>query len=64
MNESTKSRFEVVVTSHGRDKNRDDEIKKNQEKANISPSYRCAAIKKRECLNNRLFEMLTEAIKK
>ena len=29
MNEWTKSRFEVVVTSYGRNKNRDDEIKKN-----------------------------------
>ena len=40
-----KSRFDVVVTSYGRNKNRDDEIK-NQEKAINSPSYRCAAIKK------------------
>ena len=29
MNKWTKSRFEVVVTSYGRNKNRDDEIKKN-----------------------------------
>ena len=29
MNEITKSRFEVVVTSHDRNKNRDDEIKKH-----------------------------------
>ena len=36
----------VVVTSYGRNKFRDDEIKKNQEKANNSPSYRCAAIEK------------------
>ena len=36
----------VAVTSYGRNKNHDDEIKKNQEKANNSPSYRCAAIKK------------------
>ena len=35
----------VAVTSYGRNKNHDDEIKKNQEKANNSPSYRCAAIK-------------------
>ena len=35
----------VAVTSYGRNKNRNDEIKKNQEKANNSPSYRCAAIK-------------------
>ena len=34
----------VAVTSYGRNKNHDDEIKKNQEKANNSPSYRCAAI--------------------
>ena len=34
----------MVVTSYGRNKNRDDEIKKT-EKANNSPSYRCAAIK-------------------
>ena len=40
-----KSRFEVVVTSYGRNKNLDDEIK-NQEKANNSLSYRFAAIKK------------------
>ena len=46
MNEWTKNRFEVVVTSYGRNKNREDEIKKNQEKANNSPSYRCAATKK------------------
>ena len=32
----------------GRNKKRNDEIKKNQEKANKRPSYRCAAI------NNRL----------
>ena len=43
MNEWTKSRFEVVVTLYGR---RDDEVKKKQEKANNSPSYHCAAIKK------------------
>ena len=35
----------VAVTSYDRNKNHDDEIKKNQEKANNSPSYRCAAIK-------------------
>ena len=29
MNERTKSKFEVVVTSYGRNKNRDDEIKKH-----------------------------------
>ena len=33
------------MTSYGRNKNHDDEIKKNQEKSNNSPSYRCAAIK-------------------
>ena len=33
----------MVVTSYGRNKNRDDEMK-NQEKANNSPSYRCAPI--------------------
>ena len=36
----------MAVTSYGRNKNHDDEIKKNQEKANNSLSYRCAAIKK------------------
>ena len=36
----------VAVTSYDRNKNHDDEIKKNQEKANNSPSYRCAAINK------------------
>ena len=44
MNEWTKGRFEVVVTSFGRNKNHDDEIKKTQEKANNSLSYRFAAI--------------------
>ena len=43
-NEWTKSRFEVVVTSNGRNKNRDAE--KKQEEANNSTRYRCAAIKK------------------
>ena len=43
MNERTKSRFEVIVKSYAPNKNRD---KKNQEKANNSPSYRSAAIKK------------------
>ena len=38
----------VAVTPYGRNKNHDDEIKKNQEKANNSPSYRCAAINKRK----------------
>ena len=38
----------MAVTSYGCNKNHDDEIKKNQEKANNSPSYRCAAIKKRQ----------------
>ena len=36
----------MAVTSYGRNKNHDDEMKKNQEKANNSLSYRCAAIKK------------------
>ena len=36
----------VAVTSYGRNKNHHDKIKKKQEKANNSPSYRCAAIKK------------------
>ena len=40
----------VAVTSYGRNKNHDDEIKKNQEKANNSPSYRCAAINKQQGL--------------
>ena len=35
----------MAVTSYGRNKNHDDEIKKNQKKANNSLSYRCAAIK-------------------
>ena len=38
-----KSRIEVVVTSFGRNNSLDE---KKQEKANNSPSYRCAAIKK------------------
>ena len=36
----------VAVTSYGRNKNLDN--KKNQEKADNKPSYRCAAIKKTE----------------
>ena len=36
----------MVVTSYVRNKNLEDEIKKNQEKANNSTSYRCAAINK------------------
>ena len=40
-----KSRFEVLVTSYGRNKNRGGELKKKQEKANSSPRYHCAAIK-------------------
>ena len=51
MNEWTKGRFEVVVTSYGRNKNRD---KKNKEKANNSLSYRYAAIKKLQCQNAAL----------
>ena len=35
----------VAVTSYGHNKNHDEDIKKNQEKANISPSYCCASIK-------------------
>ena len=42
----------VAVTSYGRNKNHDDEIKKNQEKANNSPSYRCAAINKTDNWKN------------
>ena len=38
----------MAVTSYGRNKNHDDKIKKNQEKANNSLSYRCAAIKHRK----------------
>ena len=38
----------MAVTSYGRNKNHDDEIKKNQEKANNSLSYRCAAINKQK----------------
>ena len=36
-------RFELIVTSYGRNRNLDDKIK-NQEKANKSLSYRFAAI--------------------
>ena len=42
MNDWTKSRFEVIVTSYGGIKNLDDEIK--QETANNILSYRFAAI--------------------
>ena len=42
----------MAVTSYGRNKNHDDEIKKNQEKANNSPSYRCAAINKQKTDKN------------
>ena len=38
----------MAVTSYGRNKNHDDEIKKNQEKANNSLSYRCAAINQKK----------------
>ena len=38
----------MVVVSYGRNKNTDNEIKKNREKAKNIPSYRCAAIKKRK----------------
>ena len=45
----------VAVTSYGRNKNHDDEIKKkNQEKANNSLSYRCAAI------NNKVQELASK----
>ena len=37
----------MVVMSYGRNNNREDEIKKNQEKAKNSPSYRRAAIKQK-----------------
>ena len=50
MNERAKSRFEVVVTSYDRNKNRDDEIKK-QEKENNNPSYRCEAINDEKLCN-------------
>ena len=43
----------VAVTSYGRNKNHYDEIKKNQEKANNSPSYRCAAIKNKKIEHQR-----------
>ena len=36
----------MVMTSYGRHKNRNDEIIKNQERANNRPSYRRAAIRK------------------
>ena len=63
MNESAKSRFEVVVTSYGRNKNHDDEInKKNQEKANNSLSYRFAAIKKDTHVYNNCYELRSRAI--
>ena len=42
----------MAVTSYGRNKNHDDEIKKNQEKANNSLIYRCAAIKNTNVLKN------------
>ena len=45
----------MAVTSYGRNKNHDDEIKKNQEKANNSPSYRCAAIKNKLIAKTRSF---------
>ena len=52
INQSTKSRFGVVATSYGRNKNPDNEIK-NREKAKNSHSYRCAAIKKRKNQENK-----------
>ena len=45
MKKGTKSRFELAVTSYGR-KKKSRRRNKNQEKANNSPSYRCAAINK------------------
>ena len=44
----------MAVTSYGRNKNHDEEIKKNQEKAKNSPSYRCAAIKKIIFLHDKI----------
>ena len=44
MNERKKGRFDVIVTSYGRNKNRDDEIK-NQKKANISPAIAVRQLK-------------------
>ena len=52
----TKTRFEVVVTSYGRNKNLDYEIK-NQEKANNSANYCCGAIK-----NNTFFFQKSDVI--
>ena len=43
MKEGTKSRFEVIVTSYGRNTNLD-ETKKNPKQANNSLSYRFVAI--------------------
>ena len=45
----------MVVTSYGRIKNPDGKIKKNQENANNSPSYYCAAIIKTNLKNNQDF---------
>ena len=41
-----KSRFEVILTSYGRNESPEAEIKKDQEKANNNPRYRFVAIKK------------------
>ena len=61
MNERTKSRVEVVVTSYGRNKNRN-EVKKNQEKAKNSPSYHCAANKKKHLSITSLLSTFVELI--
>ena len=52
----------MAVTSYGRNKNHDDEIKKNQEKANNSPSYRCAAINNRLNIGRIALERLVGAL--
>ena len=52
------------MTSYGRNKNHDDEMKKNQEKANNSPSYHCAAIKKNQEKANNSLSYRFAAIKK
>ena len=56
MHEWIKSRFKIIVTSYGRNKNFDNEIK-NQEKANYSLSYRCAAINNKDNKGSQIRKM-------
>ena len=51
-----KSRFKIIVASYARNKNFDNEIK-NQEKADYSLSYRCAAINNKDNKGSQIRKM-------